>query len=47
MKGSLQPASAAFMRKKCQGKTPPSVMAEEGLVVDGEKYYIVSSFCTC
>ena len=22
--------------KKCQGETPPSVMAEEGLVVDGE-----------
>ena len=26
--------------KKCQGETPPSVMAEEGLVVDGEKYDI-------
>ena len=22
--------------KKCQGETPPSVMTEEGLVVDGE-----------
>ena len=47
MKGSLQAASAAFKRKKCEGKTPLSVMAEEGLVVDGQKYDIVNSFCTC
>ena len=31
-------ASAGFVSKKCRGETPRSVMAEEGLVVDGEKY---------
>ena len=30
--------------KKCHGRTPPSVMAEEGLVVHGEKYDIVDIF---
>ena len=30
--------------KKCQGETPSSVMAAEGLVVDGEKYNIVDRF---
>ena len=44
-KGSLQTASAAFICEKCQGETPPLVMPEEGLVVDGEKYDIVDSFC--
>ena len=31
--GSLQTVSAAFICKKCQGETLPSVMAEEGSVV--------------
>ena len=45
VKGSLQTASAVFICKKCQGEIPPSVMAEEGLAVGGEKYDIVDIFC--
>ena len=45
VKGRLQAASTSFMCKKCQGETSPSVMADEGLVVDGEKYHVVDSFC--
>ena len=43
MKGSLKAVGATCM--KCQGETLPSVMAEEGLVVDWDKYDIVDSFC--
>ena len=42
MKGSLQ---AALLRRKCQSETPPAGMTEEGMMVDGEKYDIVYSFC--
>ena len=45
VKASLQAASAAFICKKCQGETSPSIMAAEGLVVGREKCDIVDSFC--
>ena len=41
---SFSADTSCNMCKRYQRETPPSVMAKEGLVVDGEKYDIVDSF---
>ena len=46
VKGSLSAASDTFQCKRCRGEVPQSDTAEqEGLVVGGETYEVVDSFC--
>ena len=46
VKGSLRAASETFLCKRCKGDVPQADPSEqEGLVVDGETYEVVDSFC--